>query len=222
MDKFFISVFSFLLINTGAIAQNIYSGGDNDGFSFGKVGAPGNEAPLPIELLDFTAKYENGIIYLSWTTSSETENDYFTIEKSRDAVNWNPINKINGAGNSRETKSYNLTDNKPFIGISYYRLKQTDFDGKFTYSKIETIYFDKPEGQEITIYPNPTNNRITILGSATEIKTITIYSISGQDVTSITKVLSKGEGKVVLDLSQLTPGIYNLKTTTITNTIYKK
>ena len=83
---------------------------------------------LPVELLSFTAKRQNDLIVLNWTTASEINNDYFTIEKSYDMESWNNVSFIKGAGNSNELVNYEITDieNKEV----YYRLSQTDFDGK--------------------------------------------------------------------------------------------
>ncbi len=94
---------------------------------------------LPIDLLEFNG-YSKGITnYIYWVTSSETNNDYFTIERSRNAINWDIIGKVEGAGNSNVELSYHYQDDSFVNGINYYRLKQTDFDGNFTYSKLITI-----------------------------------------------------------------------------------
>jgi len=72
-------------------------------------------------------------------TSSEINNDYFTVEKSADGINFNVMNYYRGAGNSDKVINYSGTDNKPFAIITYYRLKQTDFDGNFTYSNVVSV-----------------------------------------------------------------------------------
>ncbi len=94
---------------------------------------------LPIELLNFSGIYENNIVQLYWTTSSEKNNDYFTIERSIDAVNFNIITIVKGAGNSTKTLSYSTEDFNPPQGTIYYRLKQTDFNGFFTYSNVIAV-----------------------------------------------------------------------------------
>ncbi len=96
--------------------------------------------PLPIELLSFAATYQNGTVQLRWSTGSEINNNYFTIERSRDAVNAEIIGFVNGAGNSLRTLHYRFIDHKPLGGISYYRLKQTDFDGSFEYSNWVAVH----------------------------------------------------------------------------------
>lgn len=92
-----------------------------------------NVDPLPIELLSFSFEIHPGVVLLRWITATEINNDFFTIERSRDMLQWEELGKIQGAGNSNELLSYNFSDRNPVRGISYYRLKQTDFDGKFEY-----------------------------------------------------------------------------------------
>ena len=85
-----------------------------------------------IELLFFNAKLENNTyVDLTWSTASEINNDYFTIERSQNGVYFQEFDIVEGAGNSTHKINYSLIDRDPFDGISYYRLKQTDYDGKF-------------------------------------------------------------------------------------------
>lgn len=94
---------------------------------------------LPIELVYFKAKMEEERAGLEWSTATEVNNAYFTIEKSSDAKTFIAIIKIPGAGNSREIKKYSYTDNAPLAGTAYYRLKQTDHDGTSVYSKVISL-----------------------------------------------------------------------------------
>jgi hypothetical protein len=89
--------------------------------------------PLPIELLNFSAKSIDNAVQLTWATAAEINNDFFTIERSSDGNNWEIISYVYGAGNSNYVIDYEYTDEMPLEGISYYRLKQTDFDGQFEY-----------------------------------------------------------------------------------------
>jgi len=115
---------------------------------------------LPIELLRFTASPKNNGIKIDWITSSEINNDYFTIEKSINGITFEEIAKIEGAGNSNNQLSYSYTDEDPFAGNSYYRLKQTDFDGKFERFKLTSVYYDPKTSEaqvncDIKVQPNP-------------------------------------------------------------------
>jgi len=122
----------------------------------------GNYSPLPIELVSFSAKIVDQHAEIIWTTSTEHNNDFFTLEKSSDAVNFDVDTIIDGAGFSIETLNYKATDFEPLLGKSFYRLKQTDFDGNFTYSDLKSVDFDRHT--HICISPNPfKEGDITIL-----------------------------------------------------------
>lgn len=103
------------------------------------------ENPLPIELLDFSAavvRNETAVL-LEWETASEINNHFFTIERSTDGFNWFEIHEQLGAGNSNSLMRYEHLDENPFLGISYYRLKQTDFDGQFEYFPIRSVRIEQ-------------------------------------------------------------------------------
>lgn len=113
-------------------------------------------APLPIELVYFDALVIENTIQLTWITASEINNDYFTIERSVDAKTWETVHTVNGAGNSNQIIEYTETDFNPLSGISYYRLKQTDFDGRFEYFNIVPVkYSSSDEDDDLSIFPNP-------------------------------------------------------------------
>lgn len=119
-------------------------------------------SPLPVELLSFSASNADGkSVMCEWTTVSETNNDYFTIERSDKHNNFEEIGKVDGAGNSNDILKYSFTDKSPLNGINYYRLKQTDFDGKFSYSPTVAVNF-KTEST-FSLAPNPTNGSFYIL-----------------------------------------------------------
>ena len=204
----------------------IYSVGNDDGFGFSCVGGVGTEVPLPIELINFMAYVRNDWVYLEWQTASEINNNYFTIERSIDAVNFKPIGTKQGAGNSSTLQYYNYIDSilnlKPQTSnILYYRLKQTDFDGQYEYSAIRAVNI-KQNTAEVVIYPNPVNSQITIQADEQELSSIRIYNILGQDVTNLTKQLSKTDNSIIIDLSNLANGIYSVRTQTTANKVYKK
>lgn len=121
-------------------------------------------SPLPIELVNFTATPFENSVHLNWTTASELNNDYFTVERSVDGESFSVIgDKIKGAGTTNQARSYNLVDQNPLNGTAYYRLKQTDFDGTFSFSKIISVTYDGPVFPVMNLYPNPTKgNFITI------------------------------------------------------------
>ncbi|MBL0100798.1 MAG: hypothetical protein IPP49_12800 [Saprospiraceae bacterium] len=99
-------------------------------------------SPLPIKIKSFEiSKLKESKTLLNLITASETNNDYFTIERSGDGVAYEAIGQIKGAGNSSKEISYEFVDEKPLSGINYYRIKQTDFDGQYSYSDIRSVRF---------------------------------------------------------------------------------
>ncbi len=110
------------------------SSGDNRFWTIGS-----EIIPLPIDLLYFQAQLQDEIVKLNWATAQEINNDYFTVEKSTDGQNFTEVLQVEGAGTSEVLKQYQATDPQPSTGVSYYRLKQTDLDGKFSYSKVVPI-----------------------------------------------------------------------------------
>ena len=121
-------------------------------------GSSGGINPLPVELLRFKAWIAvDKKVKLSWDVASEINNDFYTVERSIDAINYQPILTVKGAGTSNSLLNYSVTDTSPLMGISYYRLKQTDFDGKnktFKPISIELTEEETPKGK-YTFYQNP-------------------------------------------------------------------
>jgi hypothetical protein len=126
-----------------------------------------------------------------------------------------------GAGNSSSLINYSINDNPQYTGISYYRLKQTDFDGQFEYSKIKSINIEKLDNSHIEIYPNPFINKITVNADPTELQDISIFNTLGQDATAMILRNKKYDNELVLDVSNLKPGIYYLKTKTTAKIVIK-
>lgn len=144
-------------------------------------------SPLPIELNYFNGENSNGKNLLSWQTLSERENDFFTIERSTDGTFFDAIGTVNGAGNSSQAIDYSFTDEQPIAGTSYYRLKQTDYNGEeetFQPIAIET----KTESTQITqFFPNPSKTRnvqLKLNDSAIQSVEVRMYSLQGQLIQS--------------------------------------
>ncbi|MDQ3048276.1 MAG: T9SS type A sorting domain-containing protein [Bacteroidota bacterium] len=124
-------------------------------FTFASITASTAINPLPIELLSFEAHLNVNQVDLKWATSSETNNDFYTIEKSRDGQSFEFVTQVDGAGNSTSYIEYFDIDRSPYQGVSYYRLKQTDFNGKFSYSSIVPVEYNTNTESDISIFPNP-------------------------------------------------------------------
>lgn len=180
---------------------------------------------LPIELLSFTAReVENNNVILKWSTESEINNDFFTIEKTKDGTDFTEVTVVNGAGNSNATLHYTTVDDNPYQGLSYYRLKQTDFNGKYEYSQLATVNFDA--ASETTIFSDPSKNNIlyvSINGIEGKEIQLSIYNSLGQHVYSTTIIQQEGPMLKDIDLSdQLKPGVYSVVLTGEKEFIQKK
>ena len=119
--------------------------------------------PLPIELLSFDATATEDVVLLNWSTATEINNDFFTVERSYNGKDFTEVAIVKGAGNSLEKLNYALTDYYPLEGVSYYRLKQTDFNGDFSYSDLRAVEFNKGLLKGFKVYPVPvTDNEFTV------------------------------------------------------------
>ncbi len=166
--------------------------------------------PLPIELTSFSCSNVNrNTNGLSWTTASESNNDYFAIERSSNGVEFSQIAKVNGAGNSLTTLNYNYNDVNPISGLSYYRLKQVDFNGKFSYSEICSVT-NNGDGN-VSFYPNPVRTNLTIDYEFSEKPKSNVISVTDVTGKLVSVSSSFTDSKVTLDCSDLAEGIYFLK-----------
>lgn len=113
--------------------------------------------PLPIQLLSFDAKVNTLTeeVVLIWRTASEINNDYFVIEKTTDFEDYKFVVEVKGSGNAYHEIAYESTDQSPSIGTSYYRLKQVDYDGQYTYSDFVSIDYSRKFHSGVSVYPNP-------------------------------------------------------------------
>ncbi|GDX52629.1 hypothetical protein LBMAG27_16760 [Bacteroidota bacterium] len=131
------------------------------------ISFPTSGFSLPLELLSFNAELNNNVVDLTWTTASEHNSDYFTIERSYDGIHFTELMKAKAAGNSTNELNYSTVDEHPLLGVSYYRLKQTDFDGSYKYSQIDQVNY-LLTNFNFTIIPNPTtidNLNLNITGA---------------------------------------------------------
>ncbi|MCR9174342.1 MAG: T9SS type A sorting domain-containing protein [bacterium] len=119
-----------------------------------------NSSPLPIGLTDYYVDCENGSPALHWSTASEVNNDYFSIEKSRDGIQYSVVATIDGNGSTNQTSNYQWTDETPFFGATYYQLTQTDFDGTKTMLGLRSA--DCRASENIQIYPNPIESNVHV------------------------------------------------------------
>jgi hypothetical protein len=178
---------------------------------------------LPIELGSFTLSVEsNKRVLFFWETLSEINNDYFSIEKSINGKEWEVIGKVNGAGNSSKKLNYKYVDVAGIDEATYYRLKQTDYDGKFKYFSPIFGNVNKNSSEELVVYPNPFNESLTVEAAEENIDQVQIYSLDGKPLVnnSVGEILSNG--KVVFNLGDLKPGMYLVRCNENVQRIFKK
>jgi len=168
---------------------------------------------IPVELTSFTANVIDRNVVLNWTTATETNNLGFEILRSAQNDNhWQKIGYVPGFGTTTEPKSYSYTDQSLNSGTYYYRLKQIDYDGGFTYSDVAEVEVSLPTVFSLEQnYPNPFNPSTSIQFSlpVDAQVAISIYNLVGEKVAEVVnKEFSAGTHKVNLDASTLTSGIY--------------
>lgn len=117
-----------------------------------------SSVPLPIGLVEFTAVSNSGVVELKWKTETEVDNDYFTVQRTSTGEKFEDVARVDGHGTSTQVNMYGASDYNASPGRWYYRLKQTDFDGKFSYSKLVAV--DVTEVATWTVYPNPSDGNM--------------------------------------------------------------
>jgi len=168
---------------------------------------------LPIGLVSFDATaVNNNSVRLSWETSSEQDNDYFVVERSvSGADGWEAIATVDGAGNSETPLYYADIDQMPLNGVSYYRLKQIDFNGQERVHEMESVYIDVAGTSDLVIFPNPATSLVTLKGDIVSLSTFKLMNALGQDVRMNVASYKQGDGSLVLDISSLRAGVYVIK-----------
>ena len=204
--------------NVTSTTTNGLPGADNSGGSISGTSGGGTNnsgvisssvTPLPIELITFTGicNHKENYYKLKWQTLTETNNNYFIIEKSTDALNWQQIGIVNGNGNSSSIKSYSYIDYKLDSFMSYYILKQIDFDGYVNTSAV--ILYNEDcftSNEEFFFFPNPANNSITINGYE-KYTNYSIYNALGQIIQQ--NIINTS----VISIDAISSGIYYFEVT---------
>jgi len=180
-------------------------------------------APLPITLLSFNAELNGDKVDLNWATASETNNDYFTVQTSTDGVDFENVTYVTGAGNSNRILHYAAVDDVPFYGLSYYRLKQTDYDGQFSYSDVVAVNY-LIDDDNIAVYPIPTNRKffVVVKGNKGDEVLVIVRDLLGKEHYSKAIILHDNGYTLAVDLSnKLSAGVY-LVTASSQNKLYRK
>lgn len=169
---------------------------------------------LPVELIDFSVRLKDNDLMLNWATASETNNEKFEIEESKDGREFQKIGEVEGKGTTLEQQDYSFEVGNPKNGISYYRLKQIDFDGQFEYSEIISIDI---KGENRTVgefYPNPSKSGMVNLDYTSQNDDkilVSVLDVTGKLVVNQIQQVSNGDNNLSFDFSDLNTGIYIVK-----------
>jgi len=169
---------------------------------------------LPVELIYLTGENKNKFNVLNWQTASELNNEKFEIEESQDGGIFQKIGEVKGKRTTLEQQEYSFRVKNPRNGLSYYRLKQIDFDGQFEYSKVISINF-KGENRDVgEFYPNPSRLGMVYLDYTSqndEEIVVSVFDVTGKLVVNHIQQISNGDNNLSFDFSELNTGIYIVK-----------
>ena len=158
------------------------------GFSDFTAGGDFNVNPLPVELVAFTARAQGDVVALSWRTASEKNSRVFEVERSLDGRAFGRIGTVAAAGSSSAPRSYELLDAMLPAGTAllYYRLKQLDLDGTFSYSPVRAVLLTAKPEAGLALFPNPAHGGAAMLTGALPGTLVTVYDALGRPVTAAT------------------------------------
>jgi hypothetical protein len=175
----------------------------------------GQEIVLPVEMLTFEAHCNDAQVKLSWSTATETNNDFYTLERSENAHDWAFVANMDGAGNTNSISHYTYTDHPEEPGPYYYRLWQTDYDGRLNYLGMVAAPCDPGSASALTgCFPNPFKDEVTITFTENipASATIEIWDMMGkQHLAVVLTQDDRARGKYLLKTDQLGTGVYLLK-----------
>ncbi|MBN2008747.1 T9SS type A sorting domain-containing protein [candidate division KSB1 bacterium] len=179
-----------------------------------RIDSSWNDAPLPVELSSFTYSIDGGDVKLGWTTASETNNFGFDIERSIDAK-WEKVGFVEGCGTTSAPQYYEFIDHHMANRTCYYRLRQIDTDGTFSYSSTLCVAPDIPDKIQLAqCYPNPFNasTKISYVLSEANFVSLKIYDMRGKEVAKLYEGLQAADSySVQFDASAYSSGVYFYK-----------
>ena len=174
-----------------------------------------NACPYQAYLGDFMVSDQlNGTVLVKWTTISEHNNEYFTIEHSKDGIHFTNIGKISSLGYTANGFSYHFIDNKPGIGKNFYRIRMVDIVMKSTYSEIKIVQVKDNAQQMLSIFPNPAVNSISLKLNTRENEELKVEIYNATGNKELTKTCIMQHQKTELNIGHLKTGIYSIIATT--------
>lgn len=173
--------------------------GTDDPSSFGAI-----DTNLPVTLASFDAVSEADVVNLTWTTTEETNSDFFEIQHSTDARGWTILGKVRSVGESSSLRRYNYTHTTPSAGTNYYRLRMVDQDATYSYSGIRSVGLGASEAA--APYPNPSTTKVLLKNvDLGQLREVSVYDLNGRAVIKLNSAPADG-----IDVSKLLPGNYVL------------
>lgn len=173
-----------------------------------------NRFILPIELISFSALCRDSYVFIDWQTASEYNNHFFVVERSADGEHFDVVGQVNAMGNTNTTQYYSLQDNQPLKAKSYYRLKQVDEEGNYSYSSIVVTDCKQANAaqSQLLIYPNPASDMLTIdIKNIKGKKTFVIYSVLGQEMLQKQITGEQEDVREIVDVAALANATYLLR-----------
>lgn len=208
---------SMSFISPSSITAGVHQGDyylefEVSSFSEFWIGSDGSSSGFPVEFLGFTVEPLRNNALLQWSTASELSNSHFDIQRSADGMLWENLDQVKGAGNSDDIRQYEYLDTNPFPDKSYYRLKQVDFDGGFSYSEVRTFTF-QGVFDFVDVYPNPVKSLLNIRLEMEEDRPVTIEITDPLGKTVYHKNIAKGSGRALhlgIPFPRFSPGLYSV------------
>lgn len=179
-------------------------------YSFSRV-----DATLPVRMKNFTARLQDGKVYLRWVTLAETNNKVFTIEKAGSNNQFTTLATVPGKGDATVENVYEYTDNNPLANLSYYRLVQTDVDGKKTFYDIKKIMNKGSLKQLLVVAPNPFTTELSAfitLDRSQKVTTV-LTDLNGKQLSVVSAMYNEGTTEINVPSASLSRGVYFLKVT---------
>lgn len=169
---------------------------------------------FPVEWLAFEATYAGDqTVALTWTTASESQNRAFQIERSENGRDFVYLGEVEGQGNSTEAHDYHFLDRRATAQRYYYRLRQVDFDGSFSYSDLREVRLDGSLRGSLLLYPNPAHDQAFLSGLApNQGYTLRVLDLTGRVCQQMTQP-SNAAGTIELDVRSLATGLYQVQLT---------
>ncbi len=170
-----------------------------------------NPSPLPVMLIYFKHEVNSkNEVILTWSTASEKNNDYFTVERSATQTGFKEIVRVKGSGTTSQTKVYTFVDKQPLTGTSYYRLKQTDFNGSYEVFAFIEVKVERQEQARLTVFPNPFSNEFTVSFEAeqTGIYQVQVLSQDGRLMKNQQAEAEEGTNNISVENLNLPSGKY--------------